>query len=577
MDVRRRWALLALGSLAGCGAPSIPDGALDLAAPGAPSADAAPIDSAAPLDTNSVDVAMAALDGATPDFASSFGDDGALPDADAAVQPDLAPKADGGGAPDPVTAADRADRALEALLLRYWDGSMEYLRADSSGPGPAGYWIFAQAFDAVLDGAERSSGARYSGTIETLFLGQSARGFSRGFFDDETWMALALIRAFDTTKRQKYLDEAAKLVDDVIANGWDQSCCGPSPGGVWWDRQHTQKATASNAGPAIAAVRLAARKGNPSYLAFAQKVYAHWHAHMVDGNTHQVADHIDPKGGIAWWRFTYNEGLMIGAAVDLYGATKDPAYLADAQAIAGFLVAKESTPGPGGAVLFDGNNAKCAGDCAAFKGIGARYLTALDGVSPKQDYDGPLAASAAAIWTTARDPGNTLFGVDWVEAPMPPIPLASDASATMALAAWARRLGAMSPAPPPGVYEAEEGTLHGVGLEATHAGFAGWGYVAGWKGDGQWVDFAVTAPKAGSYVLEFRYAAGAGDASRYVFVNGVGVAQNLKLASTGGWDKYATVTAKATLAAGPNAVSLIYDGARGSSGFLNLDQLRLIP
>ncbi len=52
---------------------------------------------------------------------------------------------------------------------------------------------------------------------------------------------------------------------------WDTTCCGPVKGGVWWDTQHTQKATASNFGPVITAVQLFQHTNNNTYLAFAKQ------------------------------------------------------------------------------------------------------------------------------------------------------------------------------------------------------------------------------------------------------------------------------------------------------------------
>ena len=119
-------------------------------------------------------------------------------------------------------------------------------------------------------------------------------------------------------------------------------------------------------------------------------------------------------------------------------------------------------------------------------------------------------------------------------------------------------------ADPAGVYEAEEGVLHGVGLEATHTGFDGWGYVAGWNADGQWVDFLVKTPAAGAYDLTFRYAAGAGAASRLVNVNGANAVNNQSFAATSSWNAYATQVVMVTLPAGASTVSLIYNSAAGA-------------
>ncbi|HEY0827356.1 MAG TPA: glycoside hydrolase family 76 protein [Bacilli bacterium] len=125
-------------------------------------------------------------------------------------------------------------------------------------------------------------------------------------------------------------------------------------------------------------------------------------------------------------------------------------------------------------------------------------------------------------------------------------------------------------------YEAESATLKNLTTESTHAGYTGTGYVAGWNANGQWVDFNVDVAKSGTYTLVFRYAAGAGNASRYVYVNGVGKVNNQGFTGTGSWSTYSTVSVTGVaLNAGSNTVSLIYDSTKGSTNWLNLDHLVL--
>jgi hypothetical protein len=143
----------------------------------------------------------------------------------------------------------------------------------------------------------------------------------------------------------------------------------------------------------------------------------------------------------------------------------------------------------------------------------------------------------------------------------------------MGIAAAARALG-------PGVqrpalaYEAEEGNLHGVGLEALYGPFSGWGYVTGWNADGQSVDLLVDVPAAGNYAVEFRYAT-TSSASRSVSVNGAVVTANLAFPGTGGDTTYGAVTKTASLLTGRNTLSIAYSGASGSGGSLNLDRVVL--
>lgn len=121
--------------------------------------------------------------------------------------------------------------------------------------------------------------------------------------------------------------------------------------------------------------------------------------------------------------------------------------------------------------------------------------------------------------------------------------------------------------------QAESGTLHDLGTESSHAGYTGTGYLAGWNADGQWVDFTVSVSRAGPYSLTFRYAAAAGTATRYLHPN---LADNLAFPSTGSWSTWNTVTLpNVNLAAGSNTISLIYNSSKGSTNWLNLDELTI--
>ncbi len=124
--------------------------------------------------------------------------------------------------------------------------------------------------------------------------------------------------------------------------------------------------------------------------------------------------------------------------------------------------------------------------------------------------------------------------------------------------------------------QAENGTLHGVGVESNPNGHTGPGYVAGWNGAGQWVDLAPTVERAGRYDLTLRYAAGAGDASRLIYVNGVEVVADQAFAGTSSWDAWQTVTVPdVPLVAGENTVSVIFEEGNGSHNWLNLDHVTL--
>jgi predicted alpha-1,6-mannanase (GH76 family) len=341
---------------------------------------------------------------------------------------------------DAVTAHARADRSLDDLISAFWNAGTKYFDAAEPSTGRStGYWTFAQAWDAVLDGAERTGLPRYQDQIATLYAAQNAHGWSSNYYDDESWMCLALMRAYDLTAEKSYLDRALALYVDITA-AWDATSA--HPGGIWWNRAHTEKATASNAGPVIAGARLAARTGDAQHLTFARKVYDFWFMTMVNPANHQLADHINPDGTIGRGRLTYNEGLMAGAAFTLYGATKEQKFLDDAHAIAGALVKLDTKSTSAGPVLADGTNTSCTGDCPQWKGIGYRYLALIFRSDfGHTEYRPVLESSVTAAWTLARNTTTDLFANDWAGPPMSTAQIEAQSSTAMALNLWAEICG----------------------------------------------------------------------------------------------------------------------------------------
>ncbi|MHB8416758.1 MAG: glycoside hydrolase family 76 protein [Myxococcales bacterium] len=489
---------------------------------------------------------------------------------------------------DPALHAN-ADEATGQFLAHYWSQSLQslgYLASSWASSGGAsnsatGYWTFAQGFDAVLDAAFRTGGFR--GTLDTFYDAASSEktgyssGFSSNYYDDESWMTLALIRAYDFSGDATFLTTAESVYAD-IEGAWDTSCCGAIPGGLWWDRAHTQKATASNAGPVIAGVRLASRTGNAADLSFAQQAYGYWRSNFVNA-ANQVADHIDAAtGNLVWWKFTYDEGLMIGAALELHEATGGAAYLADARAFAAWMLANETETTGAGPVLFDGTNANCNGDCEQFKGIGYRYLNELAAVDPTLAGTAVLPSSPAAIWNAARGAGD-VFSADWA-GPAPAASTQVDVRAVTS-ALMALNLGAAQQGQYPGHgypanhLQAEEGKLNGVGLQASQPGYEGWGYVAGWGSQGQSVVLDWTVPFAGNWRLTFQYAAGAGQAVRALTVNGNLVTSSLTFPGTGAWGNWSAVHQDVSLPQGPLEIKIGFPA--GSSNYLNLDYVVVKP
>jgi len=122
------------------------------------------------------------------------------------------------------------------------------------------------------------------------------------------------------------------------------------------------------------------------------------------------------------------------------------------------------------------------------------------------------------------------------------------------------------------IYEAELATLSGAVVSSALGGYTGTGFVDYVNASGDYTEWTVNAPAAGSYELQFRYALGAGDRPLQIQVNGGIVVPSLSFPATGGWMTWGTVSTIQTLNAGANTVRAT---AIGSSGG-NVDHLNVI-
>ena len=126
--------------------------------------------------------------------------------------------------------------------------------------------------------------------------------------------------------------------------------------------------------------------------------------------------------------------------------------------------------------------------------------------------------------------------------------------------AYARQFAA-----PQQIYQAEDAKLSGVVVGKDNGGYTGSGFADYQHADGDYVEWTVDAPAAGTYTLQFRYAnASFTDRPLAITVNG-GDSGNLSFPSTGWWNKWSVVGLTATLDAGSNTVRATATGASGGN------------
>ena len=282
-----------------------------------------------------------------------------------------------------------------------------------------GWWNSANAVTALANYSRIVHSKKYLPVFaNTLHAAQTARGGSPGFinayYDDEGWWALAWIDVYDLTHEPRYLRTAASIFDDMQL-GWDTATCG---GGVWWNKKTHGKNAVENELFLDVAASLANRAKTPEerrkYLAWAQKEWQWFRDSGMINSEHLINDglrasdpgHCTNNGGNTW---TYNQGVILGALVELNKAAPDPSLPETVQAIA--LAAIEHLSDAQG-VLHESSPAHTGGDVPQFKGIFSRNLMLLNNAFPDVRYRAFAKANADSLWNNDRDPFNH-FGFWW--------------------------------------------------------------------------------------------------------------------------------------------------------------------
>jgi uncharacterized repeat protein (TIGR02543 family) len=125
------------------------------------------------------------------------------------------------------------------------------------------------------------------------------------------------------------------------------------------------------------------------------------------------------------------------------------------------------------------------------------------------------------------------------------------------------------------LYEAENAALSGgAGIENSHTGFSGTGFVGGMDTVGSAAEFKVNAPYAGSYSINLRYSNGSDniDKTMSMYVNGMKI-RKIDLFSFGDWNRWSDRYDNVDLKTGENTITYKYDS--GDGGNVNLDSINV--
>lgn len=319
-----------------------------------------------------------------------------------------------------------ADSATASLISHFWDTTNHYfVYVNDEFPyvTDPGYWPQAHAMDVIIDAYLRTGNEQYKQMFGQWYEGIKAVNFSNrnknylnNFYDDSEWIGLTMLRLYDVTKEDRYLNTAKDLWE-WIKTGWTEE----GGGGIAWE--HTSHMSAKNScsnGPAaILAARLYNYTKDESCLEWAKKIYEWQKKNLFNQATGAVYDGLNAATGeLSGVTLSYNQGTFLGAAHELYKITGDKTYINDARKAAYYGITSNSNIDTGNNVLRDEGN----GDGGLFKGIFMRYYVQLI-LDPDLD---PIYANkfktffrnnAETLWRKGTNKKLMLFGTNWATAP----------------------------------------------------------------------------------------------------------------------------------------------------------------
>lgn len=310
-------------------------------------------------------------------------------------------------------AHDRTGAAADALAHAY--------RADTAW-WPSSWWNSAVAVTTIGDYALRTGRTDFRWLIDRTFevnkgvfpAGQKSTDAIEGNFlsraiDDTGWWGLAWVQAYDLTRDPKFLNMAV-IIANYMHSYWDGVC----GGGVWWNRERTYK----NAVTIGLYVRLTAALHNriAGDTLWLGRATAGWNWFAASGMINAsglVNDGISgscANNGQTVW--TYNQGLAVGGALELWRATGNAALLASARRLAD--AAMDSTVLTRSGILTESCDptATCDDNQKQFKGVFMRYLMDLADATGTATYRTYAQRQADSIWSADRDALNRI-GLRW--------------------------------------------------------------------------------------------------------------------------------------------------------------------
>jgi hypothetical protein len=281
-------------------------------------------------------------------------------------------------------------------------------------------WYSANYLIAIMDFAKISGKSDYNYLIEETFEKNKGQFFKIGYLEEILSWGVAWIEAYDFLGDEKYLNAAKEILDEAWTYKNTAACGGGIP-------THKELLTSRDSSTNLLFVRLGSALATRTtdgakYLAMALEVWNWFSSSKLIANS---GGYLEIKGildqncevKVGETMHSHQQGLAIGALVELSAASGNLNYLTEARKIADGVLRSGSIWIRNG-VLIEYSCEKMTGDecwesIGQGKGVFVRHLGELDRKSSGRPYKNWIASQRSAIDQSNRRNFLHQYGISW--------------------------------------------------------------------------------------------------------------------------------------------------------------------